>query len=485
MTGNPRLIETARPNPIKTLHPYSAMHRRLKTLILFIALTAPGVCREAVDGQEDKRPNILVLISDDQRWDQLSCADQPLIPELKTPNIDRLAQQGVYFTKSFITTPICAVSRASIMTGRYVSTHGMNHFKTPLAPDVLDKSYPALLRNHGYRTGVLGKWGMGTDGTGEVFDVFNAWFNQGAYFHETENGRIHNSEWLARRAREFLESGKPGQPFCLTVCYKSPHHPYQPDERDKSLFEDVVIPKRKTDTPEAYRAVSSPMMEKSLNRWCYFDERKDEATKNKFEKNFLRCVVSLDRSVGLIMRALEDLKLDQNTVVIYLSDHGYMWGEHGLGGKWLLYEESIRVPIIVRGPGIPETMRGGRPDELTLNIDVAPTILEMAGVPVPSEMDGKSFYPSLRGRPAPPRTDFFMEHVGVINVKHPIPDSRGVRSQEWKYIRYVNVEPEIEELYHLAVDPMESRNLASDPEHAETLGRLRERYDGYLKDLRK
>jgi len=161
-------------------------------------------------------------------------------------------------------------------------------------------------------------------------------------------------------------------------------------------------------------------MDKSLNRWCYFDERKDEATKNNFEKNFLRCVTSLDRSVGKIMQSLEDLNLDKNTVVIFLSDHRYLWGEHGLGGKWLLYEESIRSPFIIHDPGISDTMRGTRLDNLALNIDIAPTILELAGIPIPSEMDGTSLFPLLSGRHALAREDFFMEHVGVIYVENNI-----------------------------------------------------------------
>jgi arylsulfatase A-like enzyme len=398
--------------------------------------------------------------------------------------MDTLAQHGVYFRQAFVTTPICAVSRACIMTGRYASTHGMNHFKTSMTKEVLSKSYPALLHDNGYRTAVLGKWGMGTDGTEEIFDVFNAWADQGRYFHETDNGKMHNAEWLAIRSREFLEACGSEQPFCLTVCYKSPHHPYQPDERDKDLFQDVVIPKRQTDTPEAYQAIWSDWMEKSLNRWCYFDERKDDATKDDFEKNFLRCVKSLDRSVGQIMQTLEDLDLDENTVVIYLSDNGYLWGEHGLGGKWLLYEESIRVPIIIRGPGIPNTRRGLKLDDLALNIDVAPTILDMAGIPIPSEMDGRSLYPHVSGRRAPSRSDFFLEHVGVIDVETPIPDSRGVRSEEWKYIRYVNVNPEVEEMYHVKVDPLELHNLADDPHYSDIKKRLKRRYDDYLRTLK-
>ncbi len=463
------------------------MNRPLNRCIRILVASAAAIsligCRTATESGRIERPNFVVLISDDQRWDQLSCADHPLIPELKTPNMDRLAEQGVYFRQAFVTTPICAVSRASIMTGRYVSTHGMNHFKTSIAADVLSQSYPALLHDHGYRTAVLGKWGMGTDGTEDIFDVFDAWSNQGRYFHETDNGKVHNAQWLANRARAFLETCAPETPFCLTVCYKAPHHPYQPDERDRDLFEDVSIPKRQTDTPEAYQAIGSDWMEKSLNRWCYFDERKDDAAKDIFEKNFLRCVKSLDRSVGHIVQTLEDLNLDENTVVIYLSDNGYLWGEHGLGGKWLLYEESIRVPIIVYVPGVDDARRGLKLDNLALNIDIAPTILDLAHLPIPPDMDGKSLLPHVLGQPANPRADFFMEHVGIIDVQHPIPDSRGVRTDAWKYIRYVNVSPEVEEMYRIKVDPLESNNLADDVNYADIKTQLRQRYHDYLESF--
>jgi arylsulfatase A-like enzyme len=180
------------------------------------------------------------------------------------------------------------------------------------------------------------------------------------------------------------------------------------------------------------------------------------------------------------MQSLEDLKLDKNTVIIYLSDNGYMWGEHGLGGKWLLYEESIRVPVIIDIPGIPRRMKGKRADNMVLNIDIAPTILEMAGIPIPAEIDGMSQLPFLLGKEAPIRKDFFMEHVGIIEVETPIPDSRGVRTDEWKYIRYVNIEPEVEEMYRVSQDPQESKNLAENPEYQEIKRQLQGRYDSYL-----
>lgn len=457
--------------------------RRHRLGIAGLALLALGGCLGRGVSERSTRPSFLVLIADDQRWDQLSCADHPLIPELRTPNLDRLARHGVYFDNAFVPTPICAVSRASLMTGRYASSHGMNHFDTPLPPGVLAQSYPALLKGHGYRTGVLGKWGMGTAGTEEVFDVFDAWAGQGAYFHDTDGGRVHNAEWLAIRAREFLASCTPETPFCLTVCFKSPHHPYQPDERDARLYEEVVIPKRRTDTPEAYRAVAAPVIEHSLNRWCYFDERGDEATKERFERDFLRCVVSLDRSVGKIVQALEDLGLDENTVVVYLSDNGYLWGEHGLGGKWLPYEESIRVPLLIGGAGVSAAMRGRRSNELALSIDVAPTLLDLAGLPIPPGMDGVSLLPLLEGRAVLLREDFFLEHVGVIEVEPAIPDTRGVRTKDWKYIRYVGTEPAVEELYRLVDDPWEENDLAGRSEHAGIQRWLSQRCDEYRDSL--
>jgi len=458
-------------------------YQRFTPIVLFVIM-AFTAC-SSVDKDEEVKPNFLILISDDQRWDQISYADNPIIPELNTPNMDKLAEDGVYFRNAFITTPICAVSRASIMTGRYVSTHGMNHFNTPIKPDVLGKTYPAVLRENGYRTGLIGKWGMGIKGTEEIFDVFNGWYHQGPYFHDTDSGRVHNSKWLADRAREFFESGSSEQPFCLTICYKAPHHPYQPDERDKRLFEDVDIPKRETDTPEAYEVLASHVMDSSLNRWCYYDERGTEEIKTDWEKNFLRCVMSLDRSIGEVMQSLEDLELDKNTVTIFLSDHGYLWGEHNIGGKWLLYEESIRTPIIIKDPRVRKTMQGLKLNQMALNIDIAPTLMDLAGIPVPAVMDGLSLLPVLEDKKAPLRDDFFMEHVGIIEVKTPIPDSRGVRTEDWKYIRYINVEPEVEEMYYIRIDPFESRNLIDDPEYADVKSKLLEKYDNYLKDLQK
>lgn len=422
---------------------------------------------------KQSQPNFLVLISDDQRWDQLSYVDQPIIPELETPHLDQLANQGVYYTNAFVTTPICAVSRACIMTGRYVNSHGMNHFNTDIKPTVLQKTYPALLHENGYYTGFIGKWGMGLKGTEQIFDFFDGWPHQGSYFHQTDSGKIHNSIWLAERTKDFLDSIPSNKPFTLTVCFKAPHHPYQPDERDKNLFAETIIQTRKTDSPEYYAQLPAHIMDSSLNAWCYDDERGTPEKKDAFEKNFLRCVVSLDRGVGRIMQYFKEKELDQNTVTIFLSDHGYLWGEHGLGGKWLLYEESIRIPLIIHDPRLPKRYQGVKREQIALNIDVAPTVLDMAGIPIPAEINGVSLAPTLKSHDTKTHDYFLMEHIGVIDVETPIPDSRGIRNADWKYIEYLHPDGNAEELYDLRSDPYESQNLAADPKYQDKLEEFR------------
>jgi arylsulfatase A-like enzyme len=185
------------------------------------------------------------------------------------------------------------------------------------------------------------------------------------------------------------------------------------------------------------------------------------------------------------MKSLEDFGFDKNTVVIFLSDNGYLWGEHGLGGKWLLYEESVRVPIIVKWPGMTKKNKGKLLDQLVLNIDIAPTIVDMAGLEVPKEMDGKSLFSILKEPETNFREDFFMEHDSVVNAENPIPDSYGIRTKEWKYIRYVNVEPVVEEMYNLSADPLELNNLINNDDHRKTREHLRQRFDFYKTTLSK
>src|SRR5262245_4493772 len=204
---------------------------------LFLALPAAAA---------DKRPNLVFLLTDDQRWDCLGVAGHPL---LKTPNIDRLAAEGVYFKNAFVTTSICCISRASYFTGRLCRNHGVGDFNTPLPAAVLANSFPALLKKAGYRTACFGKWGIGGPPPKELFDAWDAWGDQGTYFLTLDGQRVHNAEYLSRRAITFINAGPADQPFCLIVLYKSPHDVQQPDPRDAELFKDATIIPPKTATP--------------------------------------------------------------------------------------------------------------------------------------------------------------------------------------------------------------------------------------------
>jgi arylsulfatase A-like enzyme len=446
----------------------------MRTVLVITAMVLAFVPAGTARAGEPTRPNFLILLTDDQRWDCLGCMGHPL---LKTPNLDRLAAEGVLFNNSFVTTSICCISRASLMTGRYARNHRVGDFSTPLPAEVLAESLPALLRKAGYRTGCYGKWGIGGPPPKDVFDEWDAWGGQGAFFHNVDGVKVHNSEYLTRRAEAFLRSGQPGQPFCLAVLYKSPHEPYQPDPRDAGLFVDAIVPVPKTYTAKHFEAMPA-FIRTSEGRTRALRDHPTPERYQEFVKNYLRCIAGVDRSVGRLVKLLDELKLTENTVIVFSSDNGFFLGEHGLSHKWLMHEESIRVPLIIRDPRLPAALRGQRLDPLVLNIDVAPTLLEYAGVAVPKGMDGRSLKPLLTGQPVAWRTDFFYEHHYHHGGR--IPRTEGVRTTEWKYITYYDVEPAFEELYDLRRDPHEEHNLAADPAHRERLEALRALYKQHL-----
>lgn len=421
-------------------------------------------------------PNVVFLLTDDLRADCLGCAGHPL---LKTPNIDRLASEGVRFQNAFVTTSICCISRACYLTGQYARHHMVADFNTALAPERLEQTWPAVLKRAGYRTACFGKWGLGGEEPRALFDMWDAWGGQGDYIHNVNGERVHNSEYLARRAEEFLRSQPQGKPFCMLVKYKAPHDPLEPDPVDMSLFADVPMPIPRTYSDEAFQAMPE-FIRVSEGR---IRERKLHGSPEayqEFVRNYLRLVAGVDRSVGKIRKVLEDLGLAENTIVVFASDNGFFLGEHGLSHKWLMHEESIRVPLIIRDPRGPAAAGTVR-DELVLNIDVAPTLLELAGQAVPSAMDGRSLKPLVRGERPDWRTDFFYEHHYHHGGK--IPRTEGVRTKDWKYITYFDVEPVYEELYDIKHDPLEERNLAGDPARREILERLRNRYQQLVREL--
>lgn len=435
-------------------------------------------------------PNFLFIFADDQPQACMGCMGNE---HIRTPHMDRLASDGVLFTNAFVTTAICCSNRASILTGQHMRRHGIRDFQQPLSADAFARTYPALLRAAGYRTGYLGKFAVGWPRP-EVrkrslpADQFDEWFGfpQTINFRQEVDGKPrYLTTLMEEKAVAFLRTHPAEQPFCLTVALKEPHGPfnyYDPEVPDP--YEDAHIPPPPTCTPEDYQS-QPEFIRKSLNggsapKW--FD---DADSYQERVRTYYRLITRADMALGRIMQALKESGFDQNTVVIYSSDHGSLLGAHGLTGKWLMYEESIRVPLIIRDPRLPAKDRGRRCDKMALSIDLAPTMLAMAGAAVPDAMQGRDLTPLLSGQAVDWRTDWYYEHTyNTRKPRRPIAKCEGVREEAWKYTRYPEAEPPYEQLFDLEHDPRETRNLAADPAHAATLARLRNRCDEYRRTLK-
>lgn len=441
------------------------------------AAGAPAVLRAAAG--KAARPNIVFLLTDDQRWDALGCMGNPVI---RTPNVDRLAAQGVVFERNFVTTSICMTSRASIFTGLYARCHGIHDFATPLKPVDFERSYPALLREAGYRTGFIGKYGVGNAMPADRFDYWRGFPGQGRYF-EREGGE-HLTSTIGRQAVEFIRGSRPERPFCLSVSFKAPHA-QDPDPRQylydpalETLYSDVKVPVPKTAAPEYFeRQPEFLRASEGRNRWGWrFDspERYQEMV-----KGYYRLITGVDMAVGRILEALAEAGCAENTVIIFTSDNGYFLGERGMADKWLAYEESIRTPLVVYDPRRPGG--GRRRREMSLNIDLAPTMLELAGLRAPAGMQGRSLVPLLGAGGPEWRREWFYEHH--FEYKGRIPRSEGIRTERWKYIRYIDAQPVREEVYDLRSDPLEERNLAGEAQMAGQVAALRERRRAWTEAL--
>ena len=438
------------------------------------AWARPGHC----GSPQRQRPNIVLILTDDQRWDALSCAGNAV---LKTPHMDRLAAEGVRFENAFVTTPICAASRASIFTGLYERTHGYTFATPPVRAEHVALSYPAMLRAAGYRTGFVGKFGIGLAGgrkaTARMFDSFRP-LGRSPYFKKVGEAKRHATDITADRAIEFLDSCKQGRPFSLSVSFNAPHA----EDGDKrqyiwppsadGLFEDVEIPPPPLAGPRWFDAQPA-FVRKGMNRirWRW---RFDTPVKyRRMVKGYYRMIAGVDAAVGRIGAALAKRGLDRDTVVIFTSDNGYFLGERGFAGKWLMYEPSLRVPLIVCDPRSPAAQRGTTRKQMALNIDLSPTVLGLAGLSAPKAVQGQSLLPPLRDAKCQHRREFLCEHL----FKHrQIPRSEGIRTERRKYFRYLD-HPGAEELYDLASDPQERTNLAGRAEHQAVLERMRKRCD--------
>jgi arylsulfatase len=420
------------------------------------------------------KTNILVLYADDWRHDTLGVAGNPVV---KTPHLDHLARDGFRFTNARVTTSICGVSRATLLTGQWMSRHGnpaFEMFKTPWS-----ETYPGLLRASGYWVGHIGKWHNGKF-PAEQFDFGRSY--SGTHFLKQEDGTsIHVTRKNEQDALEFLRAAPRDKPFCLTLAFFATHaedqnpkqYLYQPES--ESLYQNVTIPTAKTAGDEYFKRLPSFIANEKnegRNRWHW---RFDTPEKyQQYMKAYYRLATEVDATVGRVLAELKAEGLDDNTLVIFTTDNGYFHGEHGLADKWYPYEESIRVPLIVRDPRMPAGKRGATNDELVLNVDLAPTLLAFAGIAAPARMQGRDFAPLYLAAKKPAwRAEFFYEHATIRDTAF-IPSSEALVGQEYKYIYWPDFRRE--ELFDLKRDPFEEHNIVRETRYAKRLRAMRQRF---------
>jgi len=457
--------------------------RRTTWKIIWTAISVLAICNSVGDRSlaSDHRPNVLVILTDDQRWDALGVAGHP---HLKTPHIDRLAAEGVYFRNAFCTTSLCSPSRASILSGLYAHHHKVLDNFTEFPPEL--DSFPRRLQSAGYATAYLGKWHMGenNDEKRPGFDYFVSHKGQGKYY-DTEfniNGQRrvvpgYYTHVVTDLALEWLKQPRAAdQPFLLMVGHKAPHSFYTPEPKYAQTFENVPI-----EYPaSAFQLDDKPAwFQKRLDTWhgIYgplfdyrktFPDRRPEAVKDfaAMTRAYWATIQSVDDSVGRMVAALRESGELDRTVVVFLGDNGLLNGEHGMVDKRTMHEPSIRVPLVVRYPELTPTNRPQKIDAMVLHHDLAPSILDLCGLPPLANIDGQSWKPLVAGKAMNWRKSWFYEYNYEKQFPY-TPNVRGVRTDRWKYIRYPHgdggPDRHLAELYDLSVDPQEARNLIKDP----------------------
>ena len=447
-------------------------------LSMLVTLLVGGLV--GVTGAAD-RPNILFMMADDHAAHAISAYGSRVN---QTPNIDRIARGGMRFDRCFATNAICTPSRAAILTGKYAHINGVPVFNR------FDGRQPTVakdLQAAGYHTGMVGKWHLGSEPTG--FDDWTILPGQGDYrdptFYSKTRGKItvpgYCTDVTTDLALQFLDSRPKGRPFFLMLHHKAPHRPWQPDEAHRAKWADRAIPEPATFdddyasrsdaareatmrvdrdlTPADLKQVPpAGLAPAELKRWKY----------QRYMRDYLACVDSLDENVGRVLDYLDRTGLAAITLVVYTSDQGFFLGDHGWFDKRFMFEESLRMPFLVRWPGV--VASGTTADAITLNVDFAPTFLAAADLPVPDAMQGRSMMPLLKGQTPPNWRRSMYYRYYHYPQDHRVQPHYGIRTDRYKLIRYHRIDQW--ELFDLAADPNELHNLIADPAHAARVAEL-------------
>jgi len=440
-------------------------------ILLILSLSSSYVYADQPDAGKSSQPNFIFLYADDMRWDAMSVVQQERgevarFPWFKTPNLDQLAADGLRFRNAFAVTAVCSPSRAEFLTGRYSHLNGVASNQTHFPAD--NATWATALKEAGYTTAYIGKWHMGNQQERPGFDYAASYVGQGRYedwFFLVDGVKTETSGWVddvsTDFAIEFMQRDH-DQPFAIAVGFKTPHIPFIPPARASerylgekvgpvaNFYDEAIFKSR----PEVGEEVT-PRAEQPL--WAI---------------DYFQTVSGIDENIGRLLAALEEQGLAENTVVIFSSDNGYFFGEHGLGDfmgdKRAAYEEAMRIPMLVRYPA--RIAAGSISDELVLNIDLAATFIDLAGIEVPEEIQGKSWKPLFDKPDTEFRSGFFYEYFFENKFPQP-PTTLAYRSKTAKYITYPE-HKEWVELYDLVADPFERENLAHFHDHRELRSRM-------------
>jgi arylsulfatase A-like enzyme len=456
--------------------------------------------------ERDTRPNVIFILADDHRYDFMGFMGK--VPELRTPGMDRIAREGAHLQNAFVSTALCSPSRASILSGQLTHHHQVVDNQSPIADSV--RFFPEYLQENGYETAFIGKWHMGheDDKPRKGFDFWVSFRGQGVYYNPVlnVNGRQESysdstyiSDLLTDYALDFLHGRRQDKPFFLYLSHKGVHAEFMPAARHKNAYKDIRIAyppsmfppgdKRGNNDTTDYNYNDVPQWVKEQRySWHGVDYMYHGAIPfENFYRKYCETLLGVDESIQAVLEYLDEHRLMDNTVVIYMGDNGFSFGEHGLIDKRHAYEESWRVPLLAMGKGIEPGIKVG---EMVQNIDIAPTILDMAGVSAPGNMDGTSFLPLLQGEDAAWIDTIYYEYFW----ERPFPQTPtvyAVRTNQYKFIRYHGVW-DINELYDIVKDPDEMNNLIRSEAHQEiankmdqALFRWLERTNGMSMPLRK
>lgn len=450
-----------------------------------------GTDSKSVPIEPKQKPrNVIFILTDDHRYDYMGFTGK--VPWLKTPNMDQLAREGAYLPNAFVTTSLCSPSRASILTGLFSHTHTIVDNQAPDPGNLT--FFPQYLQKAGYQTSFFGKWHMGahTDAPRPGFDHWESFLGQGVYYNPTLNidgehveykDSTYITDLLTDHALDWLQHRNKKKPFFLYLSHKAVHAEFQPAQRHKGMYSgktiDLPSTYNQTKTGE-YRDLKWPEWVKEQRvSWHGVDYMyHGNGDLNEMVTRYCETLMGVDDSVGRIMDYLKQEGLDESTLIIYMGDNGFSWGEHGLIDKRHFYEESVKVPLMVR---CPELFQGGKqPDQMVQNIDIAPTILDVAGVEKPEYMPGNSFVPVLTQEGAKTRNQIFYEYYWEYDFPM-TPTVFGVRTDQYKYIRYQGIWDR-NELYDLKNDPDEMYNLIADPSKQELIKTMLESMYDWLED---